>query len=410
MATNLAEYYKSQGQALPALGVRAQIYQEKGLGSAQEYRGSADQNIRLLQVLQSGVPVAPTPQPVPQTPIPQAPAPQPVQQPAPQQAQPAGGDALVQALMAKGYNETDARNAASGPRAVELAREYLGVSGGAGAGITNQPTIDLQALYEKNYNTPEIQAANQKVTEVDAKIVERQKAYDEAVGMINDNPFYSEATRVGKINNLDRKFNADVNTLQNEKALVSGQVAILKADAEMKLNLAIKQFDINSQQAQQSLSQFNSLLSIGALDNISGSEIAALTRSTGLTSSIIQGAIDASRKSKEVKPEMVSYDDGTNQGFVLIDPKTGEILKKQVVAQSKPPAAKEPSEANSKRMISDELRKDAQGGLTLTDAFRVYTGYLEPDLILQLYNANSRYGPAEEDSYELAERYGTKAP
>jgi hypothetical protein len=38
---------------------------------------------------------------------------------------------LVSLLMSKGYNETDARNAASGPRAADLAREY-GASSGSG--------------------------------------------------------------------------------------------------------------------------------------------------------------------------------------------------------------------------------------------------------------------------------------
>jgi hypothetical protein len=42
--------------------------------------------------------------------------------------------ALAQALIAKGYNPTDAANAENGPRAAELAREYLGSSGGSSGG------------------------------------------------------------------------------------------------------------------------------------------------------------------------------------------------------------------------------------------------------------------------------------
>lgn len=41
---------------------------------------------------------------------------------------------LADALVSKGYNRTDAENAERGPRAAELAREYLGTSGGGGGG------------------------------------------------------------------------------------------------------------------------------------------------------------------------------------------------------------------------------------------------------------------------------------
>src|SRR3989337_2858545 len=99
-----------------------------------------------------------------------------------------------QALISKGYNPTDARNAANGPRAAELAAEYgvgTGMGARAGFGLT-QPTIDLNAIYESSYKSPEIQKLNEEITA-------KQKARDEAVAIVNDNPFYSEATRGGKI-------------------------------------------------------------------------------------------------------------------------------------------------------------------------------------------------------------------
>lgn len=55
--------------------------------------------------------------------------------------------ALANALMAHGYNETDARNAENGPRAAELSREYLGNSGGGGGGgATDANSILSQAI------------------------------------------------------------------------------------------------------------------------------------------------------------------------------------------------------------------------------------------------------------------------
>ena len=52
-ATTLYEYYTSKGQKLPSISERAKIYEQAGLGPASTYRGTAEQNIKLLQALQS---------------------------------------------------------------------------------------------------------------------------------------------------------------------------------------------------------------------------------------------------------------------------------------------------------------------------------------------------------------------
>ena len=51
MATNLYEYYTSQGQNLPSVQERAVIYEQKGLGKASDYKGTASQNTQLLGAL-----------------------------------------------------------------------------------------------------------------------------------------------------------------------------------------------------------------------------------------------------------------------------------------------------------------------------------------------------------------------
>lgn len=51
-ATNLYDYYASQGKALPAVAERAGLYASTGLGTAADYRGTATQNEALLSALQ----------------------------------------------------------------------------------------------------------------------------------------------------------------------------------------------------------------------------------------------------------------------------------------------------------------------------------------------------------------------
>ena len=67
------------------------------------------------------------------------------------------------------------------------------------------------------------------------------------------------------------------------------------------------------------------------------------------------------------------------------------------------------TEAEKLTYYKDTLRQDASSGVTLEDIFRLYTGILLPNDILNLYNANSIYGSAKQSYTELA-KYGVKDP
>ena len=163
----------------------------------------------------------------------------------------------------------------------------------------NQPTIDIPKLYESL-------TASSGIGDVEKDLFAKTEAYNAQVAKIKDNPYLSEATMGGRIGKLTDKFRADETNIRSN-------IATRKADIETQLNLQTKQFDINSQQAQNAFNQFQSLLSAGALDNASGEDIANLTRSTGLSSSMIQSAIQVSKQSKiKEKPlntQVIQVDD-----------------------------------------------------------------------------------------------------
>lgn len=50
-ATTLYEFYKIKGGNLPTISERARMWQEKGLGKAEDYQGFYNQNINLLAAL-----------------------------------------------------------------------------------------------------------------------------------------------------------------------------------------------------------------------------------------------------------------------------------------------------------------------------------------------------------------------
>jgi len=195
---------------------------------------------------------------------------------------------------------------------------------GAGVGFSAPAPIDLPGLY----NTL---TKNAGISDLEQKMADKADAYAKQQSKINDNPYLSEATRVGRVQKLSIDYNNDI---KNDQDLL----AMKKADIETQLNLQSKQFDINSQVARDALERFNVLLQSGALDGASGADIANITTATGLSSQAIMSAVAANKK-KNMQTSVVSYDDGTNQGFAVIDTQTGQIISKQVVAASKPSAS-----------------------------------------------------------------------
>lgn len=199
-------------------------------------------------------------------------------------------------------------------------------TGGQAPSVFAPAPLDLNATYQGLVSSAGLTAK-------DSEIAQKKQQATAAKAQINDNPFLSEATRVGRVAKIDQLANDTIGNLQNE-------VATKRADIQMQLELQTKQFDINSQQAQLNLSQFNSLLTMGALDNASPEDIANITRSTGLSSSVIANAIN-SKKVSGYETSTKSFDDGTNEGFIIytIDPMGNVVSQsKQVTGKSTPKA------------------------------------------------------------------------
>ncbi len=274
-----------------------------------------------------------------------------------------------------------------------------GIPGGAGVpgGISAPNAINLPELFKSL-------TASSGIGESETKLSDQEKSFIEAKGQINDNPFLSEATRVGRVAKLEKLF-------AERTANLRGDIATKKADIEMQLNLETKQFDINSDLAKQGLDMFNSLLNSGALDNASGEDIATLTRSSGISSSMIRSAVQANR-AKNVQTSTISFDDGTNQGFAVINSQTGEIISRQNVASSKPKVFAPERETVGERQDADtrqnetNLKGDIQRGANLRDVINAYsvTGSgLSVEDIYRLYNANSPHGTAKESIEQVKE-------
>lgn len=236
-----------------------------------------------------------------------------------------------------------------------------GVPGaGAGAGFAAPATIDINKIYEESY-------ASSGIKDLEEELSARDREYTEARGKNNDNPFLSEATRVGREAKLEKLYGERTANLRNE-------IAMKKADVETKLNLAMKQFDINSTASKQALDQFNTLLSIGALSGASGEDIANITRATGISSSMIQSAIKASQAKDRETQMITSTNDAGVVTATLIDTQTGEIVQQQSLGKignaqqgSKPTDYERKAQLNSQFISALESSKNSYGHVSPQD-------------------------------------------
>lgn len=278
---------------------------------------------------------------------------------------------------------------------------------GAGIGMTAPQTIDLAGIYNNLYSSSG-------VSELQTQLSNAEKSYNEAVSKINDNPFLSEATRVGRIQKLTTDYTNSTANLRND-------VATKQADIETQLNLQTKQFDINSQAAKDALTQFNNLLSMGALTNASGEDIANLTRSTGLSSSIIQNAIQSANKTKAETQVIQNEDDNGNVTVSVINKDTGEIISQNSLGQvgTKTKVSGGGSSSSSKTDdVSSQFMNDAvslqgrqtdQGWVgTFPQLVAKYAPYYSLEKIYSMYlssEAGKQYGSPVESASEIKEVY-----
>jgi hypothetical protein len=273
--------------------------------------------------------------------------------------------------------------------------------GGGGGGIgyaAPAAPIDLMAEYDKLQGSAGIKAIQDKLTAA-------AESFNKAQSQINDNPFLSESNRVGRVQKLQTDYNNNTLTMQNSLKLA-------QADADARMTLTEKQYDLNNQATQQALTQFNSLLESGALSGASVDDIAGIAKSTGMSTSMIQSAIK-SNNDKNVQTATISFDDGKNQGFAIINSKTGAIISKQVVAASAPSSkasggSSGGSAAEQKQQAMQAIQEDIKGKWTLGALLSAYTGYFTPQQIYQMYNTSSPWGPVKASSEQL-KQYGIKA-
>ena len=105
-------------------------------------------------------------------------------------------------------------------------------------GVGTNPNTAGATTASDPFNTPEIQAANKAITD-------RQTALATAQNEINDNPFYSEATRTGKLSSLQSQYLADIAPYQTELTRLTdvAKTTYAASQAAAKTSTSIQDID-----------------------------------------------------------------------------------------------------------------------------------------------------------------------
>jgi hypothetical protein len=289
---------------------------------------------------------------------------------------------VAQQRQQAGLTPSPATGTPSGGQAVSQPVSQPSTAGTTSITGFNQPTIDLPALYQGLYDKSGVKALTEEITT-------SEKQYLEARNKISDNPFLDASS-------IDKRLQRLANTYEAEVKPKQDKIALLNTDIQNQLKLQTDQFNINSQQAQLALTQFQTLLQSGAFDSADVNSIISVANATGLSTSMIQSAIDAN-KAKNVETTIQSWDDGTNEGYVVINSKTGEIINKQTVGASKPTGSSaSETKAAETRENQANLITDIKNKKTLKELVNYYAQVLDIETIYRLYNSYSPYGVAKE--------------
>jgi len=159
---------------------------------------------------------------------------------------------------------------------------------------------------------------------------QKRQAYDRAATDINDNPFFSEATRVGKQTKLEQQKARELNTLTD-------RIAQIKADDQLKYNISMDRYKLQQAQVEQNIQRLNTYISTGAILNATAKDLAQIGVATGMSQSMLQGIINNIRSEKSLKnaPKTMIKDytdDEGNVSIIVFDERTGQPISQNKIS------------------------------------------------------------------------------
>ncbi len=129
--------------------------------------------------------------------------------------------ALARAAAQAGLSVDDYLKLTSGQYAVtpeERAKinEGLGIPG-LESTLFTPPSKTTQQIYQDAFNQAGLADLKAKIAELDSRVAAIKQKYTDKQGTVNENPFLSEASRTGRLKNLNDQGNAEIGNLMDEQ-------------------------------------------------------------------------------------------------------------------------------------------------------------------------------------------------
>lgn len=448
MASTLAEYYSGIGQSLPSVSERSKVYESKGLGSAAEYKGTAEQNTRLLGVLSGGGGSSSSPS---------------VAQSGSSKNYEYGGwyDNPETGKNQRWFNGVWTNGEEpNAPKQSSDVNSYLNTYQNSvlksSAPEVRVPTMDelkTQLLPSGNAPTPINRAETREklrteygLSDLEQKLSDIKKEEADLAAGFRAQRVSEEGKTVplnviaGRVSEEERQYMDRQDFITRTKAVVVDELntkysiinqyvqdigldyqdAVKRYDDEFARNVqmysiitgkekdARSAYESDRAAASANLNIYMNAITKGNLDyNSMAPDQKLLVNKLEIQAGLPQGFMSNLKMDPGANIVFTSSNDGVTQ--VGIRNKDGTISVQNYGTRiSSGGSGKAPSESEIKRSYISAAKEDAGNYTTLKQMLSIYGGELEPQTIYEIYNSNSPWGAATEDPQTLA-KYGIKA-
>ena len=251
-------------------------------------------------------------------------------------------------------------------------------SGNQSVSLPQAPKIDLAGEYKSLYDSLGLSGFKEQIQAKQQEILALRGQTDEAIGLINENPWASAANRTGRIAKLEDQFNRKASVINAEAALIQQQYAEARGELDTQMNLKMQQFNIDTQGFERNLTQLNSLLDMGALDNASMDSLQSIASQVGMSGDMIQSMVSAQKQAK-INPTMLQHtDDYGNVTVTLLDANTGNVIKKESLGK-----------VDASRLTPTSI---SGGGSTVSGLDATKTAKLDGQILSIVSDIDANYG------------------
>jgi hypothetical protein len=246
------------------------------------------------------------------------------------------------------------------------------------------PTVSATGIYDEEYKNAGLPDIKTRLADLDNKIAAIRAKYTGTQGTIDENPWLSEASRVGRSKTLNDEMQSEIGNYVNQQSQLKDLYDM--GLNEVKLRLGLRQDDLNQVQNQQQQG-----LNFAAQNNISSPFFnigGTVYRTSDLKPYSTPQAAFADGVSQDwsnvqtiqIQPDLHTQVVTAGGRSVLIDTQTGSIIKDLGGAYKTPTSGGSGGSGGSSTASKTELRVDSENQVySFLSGVSGSDGYVSPE-------------------------------